>query len=119
MSEKIIVSGVAVGQWKEITSKGRKYSKDEIEDKIKRAIILGKPVHIYKSGDYIIKYYDINILLSASGIVLTVWKHNCQKTYIAVDEVAKRVLLSGVLNVEMTAYAKHELVLNGEYKVGV
>lgn len=117
MKKQIVISGVAIGQWRNSTNKGLLLSKKETEDKIKRAIILGKPMFMYKSGDYIVKYYDLNILVSSSGIVLTVWRHHDQNTYVKISENAKNNLKSGLLDIKSLAYAKHELILGGEFNM--
>lgn len=114
---KLIVSGVAIGQWKNLTRHGKTLKKQELEEKIKKAIILGKPMFMYKTGDYIIRYYDINILVSSSGIVLTVWKHVDNSTYVFVDEKSKDNLKDGLLNIDDMAYARHEIIKKGEYKM--
>lgn len=73
------VSGVAIGQWNEINK--NKSSKRKTTYKINRAIVMGTLSHSYSSGDYIIRYYNINLLISKTGEVLTLWKDDTRKPH--------------------------------------
>lgn len=116
--ESIIISGVAIGQWRNSTKKGLGLKKNEAEDKIKRAIILGKPVFMYKTGDYIIKYHDLNILVSRDGIVLTIWRHHDKSSYVYTSESSKAKYKSmPSRDVENFLLSKHELVIGGHFKM--
>jgi hypothetical protein len=66
------VSGVAIGQWNQICKKKEGIRRTIY--KIFRAIVMGKVSHVYKTGDYIVRYYDMNVLVSRTGLVLTVWR---------------------------------------------
>lgn len=66
------ISGVAIGQWNGNCRKQEGNSRTQY--KILRAIVMGKVTHIYSNGGYIVRYYDINVLVSSEGLVLTLWK---------------------------------------------
>jgi hypothetical protein len=73
------ISGVALGQWNSICKK--KEGVRRTRYKIYRAIAMGKVSHVYESGDYIIRYYDINVLVSKTGLILTVWRDNSRELH--------------------------------------
>lgn len=66
------ISGVSLWQWNQICKKKEGIRRTTY--KIFRAISMGKVAHIYASGDYIIRYQDINLLISKTGLVLTLWR---------------------------------------------
>jgi hypothetical protein len=66
------ISGVAIGQWNSLSKKKEGIVRTRY--KINRAVVMGKVSHIYKSKDYIIRYFDLNILVSNMGMVLTIWR---------------------------------------------
>ena len=87
--QEVIVSGVARGQWKQLC-KGY-YNCDDIqlvEDKIIRAYYLGKIAYIYDNKNYIVRYYDINLLISENEIQ-TLWR-DITSPSVFVDENVKR-----------------------------
>lgn len=115
----IIVSGVAIGQWKSVTKNGGNLTKVEAETKILQAIILGKPVFMYKSNDYIIRYFDLNILISSTGVVLTVWRHE-QAGFIHVSEGFKNSFkqhYGGYNDYKVLAESKHHVIMCGGFKI--
>lgn len=73
------ISGVAIGQF--LGNVKKKEGKRRTEYKIHRAIVLGKLTHVYNSGDYIVRYYDLNLLISKQGIVLTIWRDATRKEH--------------------------------------
>lgn len=73
------ISGVAIGQWNQICKKKEGIRRTKY--KIYRAIVMGKVAHIYASKDYITRYYDMNILVSHTGLVLTVWRDNATEQF--------------------------------------
>ncbi|MCY9757740.1 hypothetical protein M5X00_26280 [Paenibacillus alvei] len=66
------VSGVALGQWNRICKKKEGIRRTVY--KINRAIVMGNVAHVYETKDYIIRYHDMNILVSNKSLVLTVWR---------------------------------------------
>ncbi|MCR8994582.1 hypothetical protein [Brevibacillus laterosporus] len=81
------ISGVALGQWNQICKK--KEGVRRTTYKIYRAISMGEMSHIYASGDYIVRYQDINLLISKTGLVLTVWRDTITPNYKISDRVKK------------------------------
>lgn len=114
---KVNVSGVAIGQWRDITIKGAETTKVEAEAKILRALVLGKPVFVYKSGEVIVRYHNINIMINPQGIITTVWRHTGYKPK-QVSESKKQVLKSkSRKELENIALKKFESIMNGEFKI--
>jgi hypothetical protein len=66
------ISGIAIGQWNANCKK--KEGTHRTKYKIHRAIVLGNVTHVYMSKDYVVRYYDMNILVSHTGLVMMVWK---------------------------------------------
>jgi hypothetical protein len=82
------VSGVAIGQWNSVCKK--KEGRRRTLYKIYRAIVMGTVSHIYPTGDYIVRYYDVNLLVSKKGMVLTVWKDASRPRHIIPTEIKER-----------------------------
>ena len=87
--QEVIVSGVARGQWKQLC-KGYNdcYDTELMTSKITRAYCLGQIVHIYDNGNYITRYYDLNMLVSENEIQ-TIWREITSPS-VFVDENVKR-----------------------------
>lgn len=66
------ISGVAIGQWNQICKKKEGIRRTTY--KIHRAIVMGKVTLKYPTGDYIVRYHDLNLLVSKAGIVYVVWR---------------------------------------------
>jgi hypothetical protein len=66
------VSGVARGQWYNLTKKKEKDVK-MVNYKIERAVKLGQIAHVYPTGEYIVRYYNLNIMVNGDDI-LTIWR---------------------------------------------
>lgn len=116
--KSITISGVAIGQWRNSTKKGSGLGKAEAEGKIKLAIILGKPLFMYKTGDYIVKYHDLNILISREGNVLTIWRHEDKSTYVyASGSVKTNLKKKSLKEIDHLVLSKHELIVNGHFKL--
>lgn len=79
------ISGIAIGQWNQICRK--QGTVGEINYKIHRAIVLGDVSHVYHSGDYIVRYYDLNIMVSRTNLVMTVWRDIMTKPFYIDEEV--------------------------------
>ncbi|OME54039.1 hypothetical protein BSK59_15775 [Paenibacillus odorifer] len=79
------ISGVAIGQWNQICKKKEGIRRTQY--KIYRAIVMGNVAHTYASKDYIIRYHDMNILVSHTGLVLTIWRDSNTDTITIVDKV--------------------------------
>lgn len=76
------VTGVAIGEWnKNCKIKNSRYMTIY---KILRAYFLGAVSHKFEDGNYIVRYFNINILVSKDGAVLTVWRDNTRPFYSAV-----------------------------------
>lgn len=75
-------TGIARGQWNNLC---KKKVKDiaELDQKILRAYALGEITHVYKTGEYIVRYYDLNLLCNSTNI-LTIWR----------DKSRPRILIS-------------------------
>lgn len=76
----MIISGVAIGQWNQVCNK--KEGVRRTSYKIHRAIVLGKMTHNYPDGSYIVRYYDLNILVNYNGYVMTVWRDTETKKHV-------------------------------------
>lgn len=71
----MIISGVAIGQWKSCCKKYNKSKETKvIKQKIERAVHLGQVTHIYRDSSYIVRYYDLNFLVSNQEEVMTIWR---------------------------------------------
>lgn len=79
------ISGVAIGQWNQNCK--NKEGIRRTSYKIHRAIVMGKVSHMYMNGDYIIRYHDLNLLISTDGIVMTVWRDGSTKPHTISQEV--------------------------------
>jgi hypothetical protein len=66
------ISGIAIGQWN--ANCKNQEGQHRTKYKIHRAIVFGNVSHVYQSKDYVIRYYDMNILISHTGIVMMVWR---------------------------------------------
>lgn len=78
------VSGVAIGQWNDICKK--KEGAHRTKYKLHRAIVLGRVVHVYVSKDYIVRYHDLNILVSHIGLIMMVWRDQSRPNVVILDE---------------------------------
>lgn len=79
------ISGIAVGQWNANVRK--KEGKHRTKYKIRRAIVLGNVSHVYDSNDYVVRYHDMNLLVSHTGIVMMVWKDNSRPVHFVSEEI--------------------------------
>lgn len=81
--EKLKVSGVAKGQYKQLCplswSKCNKNEKTLVY-KIRRAVDLGRETHTYSNGCKIVRYYYHNFLVSDSEI-MTMWKDESRQPH--------------------------------------
>ncbi|WP_336786915.1 hypothetical protein [Paenibacillus sp. MMO-177] len=82
----MFVSGVAIGQWNAICK--NKEGRRRTIYKIARAICVGDVTLIYPSGNYIIRYHDINLLVDVTGCVNTVWR-DVSRPVVDVEETIK------------------------------
>ena len=67
------VSQIAVNQWKQLCKRHISTHSSIVINKIKRAHDLGQVVHIYKDGNRITRYHDLNLLVSCDEIQ-TIWR---------------------------------------------
>lgn len=84
----MIVSGVAIGQWNQICKK--KEGVRRTKYKIIRAFVMGKLSHVYTTKDYIIRYADLNLLVSRSGVIMTVWRDKVNRNVIIDEKIKKQ-----------------------------
>ncbi|TVX86116.1 hypothetical protein FPZ44_24075 [Paenibacillus agilis] len=47
---------------------------------------MGNVAHTYMSKDYIIRYHDMNILVSRTGLILTIWRDSVSNPIMVYDE---------------------------------
>lgn len=117
---KIRVSGVSIGQWKNLCKKDGNSSTEVVKEKILRAVVLGKPNFKYDTKDYILRYYDLNILVSRKGLVLTVWRHIGTKKGskpVEILEEFKESVKNYISSEELQLLAneKHRDIIAGEF----
>lgn len=94
---KLKISGVAKGQYKQLCPYSwHKCNGDHklLEYKIKRAADLGKVTHTYSNGSRIVRYYNLNLLVSGNE-VMTIWY---DKSYprVGIDESLKEAHMNVV-----------------------
>lgn len=80
----MIVSGIAIGQWNQICRKKEGIRRTRY--KILRAFVMGRLSHTYKSKDYIVRYCDLNLLVSHTGVIMTVWRDKSTPNVIVDEE---------------------------------
>lgn len=103
------VSGVAIGEWNSICVK--KNDKYWTQFKLLRAYLTGKISHYYPDGNYIMRYQNLNLLVSKDGIILTVWRDNSRE-FVKVKESTKNYIDENysLRTLRIKSYRKHNTV---------
>jgi hypothetical protein len=105
------VSGVAIGQWN-ANCKNKEGRRRTIY-KILRAIVMGKVSHVYRTKDYIVRYHDLNILVSNKGIVLSVWRDKTRKQHFVPETFKEQYDYKYTFKQNIkNAIKKHKIILN-------
>lgn len=84
----MFISGVAIGQWNNICK--NKEGKRRTVYKITRAICVGDITHVFPSRAYIVRYYDLNLLVDHTGCVMTVWR-DISRPSVEINEEFKKL----------------------------
>lgn len=109
------ISGVALGQWNQICKKKEGIRRTQY--KIYRAIVMGNVAHTYMSDDYVIRYYDMNILVSHTGLVLTVWRDTETAPYVIGHKTKARYDAATTHKENIRkANAKHSMIMKKRKK---
>lgn len=106
------VSGIAIGQWN-ANCKKKEGARRTIY-KIHRAIVFGNVSHVFESKDYVVRYYDMNILVSHTGLVMMVWRDQTRPNYFVSEEekAAYNAVTTHKENIKKANQKHHENLIN-------
>lgn len=82
------VSQIAIRQWKQLCRRHTNTHMSIVISKIRRAYVLGQVKHIYRNGNKIVRYHDLNLLV-ADNEVQTIWRDSTTPT-VEVNEMLKQ-----------------------------
>ena len=73
------ISQVAISQWKQLCKDHVNTHPSIVDLKVEKAVVLGQVKHIYRNGNRIIRYHDLNLLVS-NNEVQTIWRDSTTPT---------------------------------------
>lgn len=73
------INQLALNKWNEICKKQEGIRRTTY--KILRAVVMGKVIHTFGDGDYVVRYFDINAYVTRDGEVLNVWRSNVHEVH--------------------------------------
>ena len=91
----MLVSRMAINQWKQLCKRHANTSSNIVALKIDRACALGQVKYIYKNGNKVIRYHDLNILV-AGDEAQVIWRDNTVPNVDVSDELKEMYDESGL-----------------------